>query len=212
MLRERALHHTVEMNHSVWQTVLFPVTKWSMDPLFLHNMHCSLWYVLGSKCLALSPWQPKAALHTVHPLTVFFFPFLFECYTRIFFNLISRGGVVSLKNSRLVPTANKRRGHFATLVLLQCSQILTVTPSLTHDMDTGISLERAWVSLESLSSVMEHKHQSFRSWNWNSWKCFTVPEVGLWLTSLVQIAPLSMWSENKKHTRIRKALCLPQTF
>lgn len=51
--------------------------------------------------------------------------------------------MVSLRNSRLVPTANKRRGHFAMLVFLQCSQILTVTQSLTHDTDMGISLERA---------------------------------------------------------------------
>lgn len=123
-------------------------------------------------------------------------------------NRISRGGAVSLRNSRLVLTANQRRGHFAMLVLLRCSQILTVTPSLTHDMDMSISLERAWGSLESRRAVMEHKHHSapFRSWNWNCWNCFTVPEVGLWLTSLVQIAPLLMWSENKKSTWIRKAL------
>lgn len=94
MLRERALYQTVEMNHSVWQNVLFPVTKWSMDPLFLHNMHCSLWYVLGSKCLALSSWQPKAALHTVHPLTVFFPPSCLNVTPGFFkFNLSGRCGV-----------------------------------------------------------------------------------------------------------------------
>lgn len=67
----------VRMSYLQWQ-------KWSMDSLFFHNMHCQLWYVLGHKCLALLPWQPKAALHTIRPLTVFFF-FLFQCCTGTFF-------------------------------------------------------------------------------------------------------------------------------
>lgn len=111
------------MSYMQWQ-------KWSMDPLFLHNVHCSLWYVRGYKCLALLPWQPKAASHTIRPLTVFFLPFLFECYTGTIY-IISQRGVVSLRNSRLVLNANKRRWHFAMLILEKCYQILTVTPSLT---------------------------------------------------------------------------------
>lgn len=47
--------------------------KWSMGPLFSHDVYCSLWYVLGYKCLALLPGQPKAAFHTIHSLTFFFF-------------------------------------------------------------------------------------------------------------------------------------------
>lgn len=66
------------------QNVLLQWQNWSMDSLFFHNVHCQLWYVLGHKCLALLPWQPKAALHTIRPLTVFFF-FLFKCCTGTFF-------------------------------------------------------------------------------------------------------------------------------
>lgn len=46
--------------------------KWSMGPLFSHDVYCSLWYVLGYKCLALLPGQPKAAFHTIHSLPPFF--------------------------------------------------------------------------------------------------------------------------------------------
>ena len=54
------------MNHWTSVNVLFPVTKpvHGSSVQFFHNVHCSLWYVLGHKCLALLPWQPKAASGT----------------------------------------------------------------------------------------------------------------------------------------------------
>lgn len=84
------------MNHWTSENALFAVTKLvhGSSVQFFHNMHCSLWYVLGHKCLALLPWQHKAASHTIRPLTVFFSFSLNVCMGNFFFfNLSVRCGI-----------------------------------------------------------------------------------------------------------------------
>lgn len=64
------------MDHWTSENAPFAVTKLVHgSPLhFFHNVHCSLWYVLEHKDLALLPWQPRATSHTMCLLTVFFSP------------------------------------------------------------------------------------------------------------------------------------------
>ena len=104
------------MNHWTSENVLFAVTELvhGSSVRSFHNVHCSLWYVRGHKCLASLPWQPKAASHTIRPLTVFFPLLLLWMFAwgLFFFSLISQRGVVSLRNSRLVVTANKKKVTF----------------------------------------------------------------------------------------------------
>lgn len=114
--------------------------NWSMDPLCSSSITCIVHYGMffGHKCLALLPWQQKAASHTIRPLRVFspFFSFIFffffECLHGDFFflfNLLARCGIFE-KFKISSNSKQKVCDVFETLIREKRYQILTVTPSL----------------------------------------------------------------------------------